>query len=181
MILQQPLAFIDVETTGLDNDIAEIIELGVVIAKFNKENELVVVDQLDVKIHPQHIETAEPQALRINGYNEADWLFAVTLEDAMKTFADKTAGAVFVAHNLTFDYGFIERALKKTGIENRMHYHKLDTIAVAFGVLHDQDDISKFSLKALTEYFGIVNKKAHSAFADAYATYEVFKKLLKLD
>jgi DNA polymerase-3 subunit epsilon len=179
MILQQPLAFIDVETTGLDNDTAEIIELGVVIAKL-KDNELVVIDQLDIKIRPQHLETAEPAALRINGYNEADWLFAVELQDAMKLFAEKTDGAIFVAHNLTFDYGFIERALKKTGVENRMHYHKLDTIALAFGKFSDNDDMNKYSLKALTEYYGIENKKAHSAFADAYATYELFKKLLNL-
>jgi DNA polymerase-3 subunit epsilon len=179
MILTQPLAFIDVETTGLDNDNAEIIELGLVLAKL-KDGELVVTDQLDLKIHPTHIETAEPAALRINGYNEADWMFAVTLEDAMKLFAEKTDGAIFVAHNITFDYGFIERAFKHTGIENKMHYHKLDTIALAFGMLKDNDDMNKFSLKALTEYYGIENKKAHSAFADAYATYELFKKLMNL-
>lgn len=179
MILQQPLAFIDVETTGLDNDTAEIIELGVVIAKL-KDNELVITDQIDLKIRPEHLETAEPAALRINGYNEADWLFAVSLQDAMKNFADKTEGAIFVAHNATFDYGFIERAFKKTGVPNKMHYHKLDTIALAFGILINNDDMNKFSLKALTEYYGIENKKAHSAFADAYATYELFKKLLNL-
>jgi len=178
-MLQQTLAFIDVETTGLDNDTAEIIELGVVLAKL-KDNELVVTDQINLKIRPEHLETAEPAALRINGYNEADWLFAASLQDAMKLFAEKTAGAIFVAHNLVFDYGFIDRAFKTTGIENKMHYHKLDTIALAFGVLIDNDDMNKFSLKALTEYYGIENKKAHSAFADAYATYELFKKLLKL-
>ena len=179
MIFTQPLAFIDVETTGFDSDTAEIIELGVVIAKL-KDGELIVTDQLDLKIHPEHIETAEAGALRVNGYNEADWLFAVTLEDAMKSFADKTDGAIFVAHNLTFDYSFIKEAFKKTGIENKMHYHKLDTITLAFAILHNQDDMNRFSLKALTEYYSIENKKAHSAFADAYATYELFKKLLNL-
>lgn len=179
MIFPQPFAFIDVETTGFDSDTCEIIELGVVIAKL-KDGELIVLDQLDLKIHPQHIETAEPGALRVNGYNEADWLFAVTLEDAMKSFADKTDGAIFVAHNLTFDYGFIKEAFKKTGVENNMHYHKLDTITLAFAILHTQDDMNKLSLRALTEYYGIENKKAHSAFADAYATYELFKKLLNL-
>ncbi len=176
----QPLAFIDVETTGFDPDVAEIIELAVVIAKM-KDGELVVTDQLDVKIRPEHIEDADPQALRINGYNEADWLFAVNLEDAMKSFADKTEGAIFVAHNITFDHGFIAKAFKKTGIENKMHYHKLDTISIAFAVLHGNDDeMNKLSLKALAEYYGIENKKAHTAFADTYATYEVFKKMLKL-
>jgi oligoribonuclease (3'-5' exoribonuclease) len=42
MIIQQALAFIDVETTGFDPEIAEVIELGVVIAKL-KDGELVVI------------------------------------------------------------------------------------------------------------------------------------------
>jgi DNA polymerase-3 subunit epsilon len=179
MIIQQALAFIDVETTGFDPEIAEVIELGVVIAKL-KDGELVVIDQLDLKIRPEHLETADPQALRINGYNEVDWLFAVELKEAMKLFADKTDGAIFVAHNVTFDYGFINQAFKKTEVENKMHYQKLDTISLAFAVLHDNDDMNKLSLKALTEYYEIENKKAHSAFADAYATYELFKKMFKL-
>lgn len=179
MILQQTLAFVDIETTGLEYEKGEIIELGVVFAKL-KDNELTVVDQLDLKIAPKHIETADPQALRINGYNEADWVFAVSIEDALKTFVEKTEGAVFVAHNITFDYGFIEANLRRYGLENKTHYHKLDTLALAFGILHTNDDIGKLSLRALCEKYGIENKKAHSAFADAYATYEVFKKLLNL-
>lgn len=178
-MLNQPLAFVDIETTGLDNTTHEIIELGVVVAKM-KEGELVVTDELNLKIQPKNIANADAQALRINGYNDADWLFAVSLEDAMKEFAKKTEGAIFTAHNITFDYGFIENAFKKTGIENKMHFHRLDTISLAFGILHTNDDIGKLSLRALCEKYGIENKKAHSAFADAYATYEVFKKLMNL-
>ena len=61
-----------------------------------------------------------------------------------------------------------------------IHFHKLDTISLAFGILHTNDDPGKLSLRTLTEKYGIENKKAHSAFADAYATYEVFKKLMNL-
>ncbi len=179
MILPQPLAFIDVETTGFDPEVAEIIELAAVIAKY-KDGELVVTDQLDLKIRPEHIEDADPAALRVNGYNEADWLFAVSLGDAMKLFAEKTEGAIFVAHNMAFDYGFITQAFKKTGVENKMHYQKLDTISIAFTVMKDNDEMNKLSLKALTEHYGIENKKAHSAFADTYALYELFKKMLNL-
>jgi DNA polymerase III epsilon subunit family exonuclease len=178
-MLTHNLAFIDIETTGLDKGTHEIIELAVVIAKM-KEGQLVVIDQLDFKIQPKHIENADPQALRINGYNSADWLFAIGLEDAMKEFAKKTEGAIFVAHNITFDYGFVENAFKKTNIENKMHFYKLDTISLAFGILHTNDDLGKLSLRVLCEKYGIENKKAHSAFADAYATYEVFKKLMNL-
>ncbi len=178
-MLTQPIAFVDIETTGLNRDIHEIIELGLIVARM-KEGELVIVDELDIKIQPKNIAVAEPQALRVNGYNEADWLFATTLEDAMKVFAEKTKGAIFTAHNVTFDYGFIESALTKTGIQNEMHYHKLDTISLAFGVLHTNDDIGKLSLRALCEKYGIENKKAHSAYADTHALYDIFKKLLNL-
>jgi DNA polymerase-3 subunit epsilon len=176
MIFNQPLAFIDVETTGTDADTHEVIELGLVLTKL-KDGALEVVDQLDLKIQPQNIATADPVALRINGYNEADWLFATTLADAMKSFAEKTDGAVFVAHNVTFDNAFIDAAFKKTEIENKMYFQKLDTLSIAFAKLHDADDMGKLSLKALCEKFSIQNARAHSAFADAYATYEVFKKL----
>lgn len=175
-LFNQPLAFIDVETTGTDPDVHEIIELGLVLTKL-KDGALTVVDQLDLKIHPERIEAADPVALRINGYTEADWLFATTLEDALKSFADKTDGAVFVAHNITFDNAFIDAAFKKTGIKNTMYFQKMDTLSIAFAKLHEEGDMGKLSLKALCEKFGIQNARAHSAFADAYATYEVFKKL----
>lgn len=178
-MLQNTFAFIDVETTGLDKDKHEIIELAAVIAK-NKDGIFTVIDELDLKIQPKNIEKADPQALRVNGYNEADWLFAVELEDAMKSFAEKTEGAIFIAHNATFDYGFIEEAFKKTGVQNRMHRYVLDSLSIAFGILNINDDVGKLSLGSLCQKYGVENKKAHSAFADAYATYEVFKAMMKL-
>jgi DNA polymerase-3 subunit epsilon len=139
-----------------------------------------VTDQLDLKIHPARIEDADPGALRVNGYNEADWLFATTLADAMKVFVEKTEGAIFVAHNMAFDHSFVAKAFETTGIENKMHYQKLDTLSMAFAILHGVEDANRLSLGALCDYYSIENKKAHSAFADSYATYELFKKLLNL-
>jgi len=179
MILEQTLAFVDIETTAIDREHGEIIELGVVIAKM-KDGALTVADTLDIKIKPSHIETAEPVALRINGYNEADWLFAVSLAEGMKAFVEKTKGAIFLAHNITFDYPYIEKALIDTGLAHDLHFHKIDTLSLAFGILHTSGDLGKLSLRMLCEQFGIENKKAHSAFADAYATYEVFKKVMNL-
>ncbi len=179
MILQQTLAFVDIETTGLDSDIHEIIELGVVFARI-KDGELVVVDTLDIKIIPKNIEKADPIALRVNGYDEADWLFALDIKDAIKIFSEKSEGTVFLAHNLLFDYSFIQKAFKNNNIENKLHFQKIDTLSMAFGILQNQNDLGKLSLRYLCEKFEIENKKAHSAFADAYALYGVFKKLLNL-
>jgi len=176
------LVFIDLETTGLDIERHEIIEFGCVIAKQieqkNSGPKLEFVEEIEIKIKPRHIETASPEGLKINGYNETDWKDAVALEDALSIISKKTEGSIMVAQNVAFDWAFLEKAFLETNIKSRMHYHKLDTISIAFSKLYDNSDIKKFSLRELTKYFGIENKKAHTALSDARATYELYCKLL---
>ena len=179
----QQLAFIDTETTGLDVEKHEIIQIGCVLVNQEHASTAVnftVADEFEIKIKPERIEDAEMVALRINGYDPADWVFAYTLKEAMTLFAEKTEGAVMVGHNLPFDYAFLMKAFSTTGVPNKMHYHKLDTISVAFAKSKKRDDIDKFSLYHLCNIFGIENKKAHTALADARATYELYKRLMAL-
>jgi DNA polymerase-3 subunit epsilon len=176
------LAFIDVETTGLDADQHELIEIGCVVARqvpqSGKGPMLEILDEFEYKILPEHLETADPESLAINGYTDEKWVGAISLEDAMEKFSDRVRGASFVAHNAFFDYAFIEHAFKKTGVKNFMHYHRLDTVSIAFAKLYDKTEVEKFSLRFLCEYFGVKNKNAHTALSDARATFEVYKKLL---
>jgi DNA polymerase-3 subunit epsilon len=176
------LAFVDVETTGFDPEKHEIIELGLVLVrqKGDAGKEFELIEELEFKIKPEHIDSADPQALKVNGYDPSAWIFGNTLAEAMKAFAIKTEDAIFVAHNVTFDYAFIEKAFKQTEIENKMFYPKIDTISVAFAKLHANPRIDKFRLQKLCEFFGIENARAHSALSDARALYEVYKKLMNL-
>lgn len=176
------LAFIDTETTGLNPDKHEIIELACVIAdqieRPGRGPELKFVEEFEIKIKPTHIENAEPEALRINGYNEADWLFAVDLKNAMEHLSTKAQSAIMVAHNLTFDNGFIERAFETTGVKNLLHFQKLDSLSIAFARFYDKPELDKYSLRALCEYFGIKNEKAHTALADTQALFQVYKRMM---
>ena len=61
-----------------------------------------------------------------------------------------------------------------------MHYHKLDTISIAWAKFHKDTDVIHFSLRELCERFGIKNEKAHTALSDARATFELYKKLMEL-
>jgi len=181
MATPKKLIFIDTETTGLNPDNHEIIELGAIVAEYDPETKMLVEKEIiDLKIKPEHIETAEAIALRINGYNEADWIFAVDLKSAMQKLQKVSEGGIMIAHNMAFDYLFLEHAFRKTGVENKMHYHKIDTISVAFAKLGGVDDIGKYSMYALCDRFGIKNQKAHSAYSDTRALFELFQKLMSL-
>lgn len=176
------LAFVDIETTGLDPDRHEIIELAVVLVRQTGDEgkEFEILEELEFKVKPERIQDADPQSLKVNGYDPSAWIFANTLDEAIKAFSEKTKDAIFVAHNLTFDYAFIEKAFKKTGVPNLMFYPKIDTISVAFAKLHANPRIDKFRLQKLCEYFGIQNERAHSALADTRALFEVYKRLMSL-
>lgn len=181
MATPKKLVFIDTETTGLDPDKHEIIELGVIIAEYDPETKALIEKEIiDLKIRPEHIETAEAVALRINGYNEADWIFAVDLKSAMQKLQKASEGGIMIAHNMSFDYLFLEHSFRKAGVENKMHYHKIDTISVAFAKLGGVEDIGKYSMYALCDRFGIKNQKAHSAYSDTRALFELFQKLMSL-
>lgn len=177
------LAFVDVETTGTDYDKHEIIELALIVVKQiereGKGPKIEILGEYEWKIKPERIEDADEQALRVNGYNEADWIFASDLSSVLKEFNKKAESCTFVSHNLVFDYSFVSKAYQKTGIENNMHYGKLDTISIAFARLYDAPQADKFSLKFLCELLKVENAKAHTALADTRALVEVYKKLMR--
>lgn len=176
------LAFIDLETTGFDPEKQDIIELGCIVAEQvprpGKGADLKIISELELKIQPLNIAAADPEALRINGYNSADWLFAVTLEQALNALNEKAKDCIMIGQNVTFDWQFLQAAYKKTGIKNAMHYHKLDIIPMAFAKHYHDEKLQYFSLKNLADYFGLKNEKAHTALADIRLTFEIYKKLV---
>ncbi|MEK7555752.1 MAG: 3'-5' exonuclease [Patescibacteria group bacterium] len=182
---ERNLAFIDLETTGLELKRHEIIEIGCIVARQIQREpgekggaSLQVIEEFEIKVKPEHFETADPVSLEINGYREDDWKDALSLSAAMQIVAEKTKEANIVAHNVAFDWMFLEKAFEETGVKNMMHYHKLDTIPIAFAKLYDVPEVQKFSLRSLCEYYGIENKKAHTALSDARATYELYRRLM---
>ncbi|HDQ16628.1 MAG TPA: 3'-5' exonuclease [Candidatus Vogelbacteria bacterium] len=177
------LAFIDTETTGLDCQKNEIIELAVILTRLNLNNsqwELETTEEKDWKIKPSRLETADPRALKINGYNEAEWLFAPDLKSVMEDFVRQISGYVIVAHNLIFDWGFLSEAFRLAEVKDNSSHIKLDTLSIAYTKLFNQN-INSLSLKALAEYYEIKNEKAHTALADARVTKSIFCRLMNLN
>ena len=169
-------AFIDIETTGLNLLLHEIIEIGCVVTTPDLE----VIEEIELKIKPERISNADPVALKVNHYNEKDWEQAISFEKAFTILSSKVKDCIMVGHNVAFDAGFMEYVFNKMEMMNPMHYHRLDTVSIAWAKLHHNPNIEHFSLREMCVHFGIKNERAHSALSDARATYELYKKLMEL-
>ena len=59
--------FVDTETTGLDHTKHEMLEIAIVVIENGEKT------TIERKIKPTNLETAQPKALEVNGYNEEEW------------------------------------------------------------------------------------------------------------
>lgn len=170
------LAFIDIETTGLDVTRHEIVQIGFVITT----PRLRIIEKGELKIKAENIENADPVSLKISHYDPTLWSSSYPLSEAMKIFSKKVKDCIMVGQNVCFDSSFLEYAFIKAGIKNSMHYHKLDTISIAWAKVHKKSKITHFSLRELGKNFGIENKNPHDALSDAFTTYLLYKKLMSM-
>lgn len=170
---KRAIAMTDSETTGSVFGLHEILEVGLVVFD---QNTFEIFDTLNIKVKPLHIENAVPAALERNGYNEKDWKDAGTLKEAIKMYVEKTKDCIFCAYNATFDWGFMNEAFRKTEIQDKMDYHRLDLLSVAWARGMDKNE--KWNLKTACEMFGVPPEPdPHNALNGAMTAYELFKKL----
>lgn len=180
------LAFVDLEATGLDPFRCEILEVGIVLAKQQSDSEgkqsIELISEHNIQLKPEHIETGDPKGLEICKYYKRDWSAALPQKEGLLRVAALLDGTVFIAQNVGFDWAFLQKAGHDYGIDfdKLVHYHKLDLASMTFGKFYHEPKLFKFSLREMTEYFGVTNQDAHTALADARATYEVAKKVLSL-
>lgn len=164
---QKPLVFVDVESSGLDPVVNEILEFAAI-----KGSETMVM-----KIKPRRIHTAHPKALEVNGYNEVEWADAVDISVAAPKIIAFLRDAVLVGHNVKFDVGFIESFLKEAGINERIDYHTICTCSIAYVFLVPKG-LESLSLKPVCEFLGLPPEPdLHRALAGATACKRVYETL----
>ena len=115
----------------------------------------------------------------MNGYNVDEWRnTGHRLDNAMDHLLLDAENAVFVAHNVAFDWGFVETALSDVGKKWPGDYHRLCTASLTWPLLA-AGKVEKVRLEVLTAYFGIPHE-AHRAAGDAEAARQVFLQLMAL-
>ncbi|MBX4191077.1 ethanolamine utilization protein, partial [Candidatus Saccharibacteria bacterium] len=107
-VLDGPLVFVDVETTGMSFTRGRVIEVGAIRVEAGE-----VVASFNSLIDPQ----AElPMFItELTGITRDDLAGAPSFYDINSELYDIMQNAVFVAHNVRFDYGFLKQEFKRTG------------------------------------------------------------------
>lgn len=168
------IALIDTETTGLDCRRHEIIDFGMVV--FDSHT-FEIYDTYEAKVKPLRIMDANAKALEVNGYNEKEWKDAITIEELMKEVFKRTQGSTFCAHNMIFDWSFLEQAERDTGITLPFDRHKLDLLTLAWSRI-PHNKVQSWSLKTICTYLRVPPEpKVHRALNGAMAGYGVYKAL----
>lgn len=166
-LTQNTFVVFDLETTGLDVMNNGITEIGAVKI-INGE----IAEQFTTLIKPDYLITQE--VIDVTGITEEMLKNSPKISAVLPDFMKFIEGSTLVAHNSDFDVKFIKRfaSVEDFEIKNPV----LDTMDLSREVVKT---IKRFDLKTIADYFGIVFHH-HRALSDAYATAEIFIKLMKL-
>ena len=158
----------DIETTGFDPYKDKIIEIGAIKLKGRE-----VIDRFSTFVNP---EIVIPQVI-INLTKITDEMVkdAPKIEEVLPQFLEFCEDTTVVAHNAKFDVGFITQKAKQQNLEYTPSV--IDTLHWAKVLL---TDLKRYNLKALSNYFKVSLDNHHRAIDDAFATSEVFQKLLSM-
>ncbi|HUO75807.1 MAG TPA: exonuclease domain-containing protein [Candidatus Paceibacterota bacterium] len=129
---ERPIAITDIETTGLDASVHEIVDLALLVVD---PQSLKIRDEYHARIKPLNIRTGARRALDVIGYSSRAWANAVDLETALTVYAQKAADAVFCSYNVFLTYSFLDAGFKSAGVEDPTDYHRLDLFTLAWSRL----------------------------------------------
>ncbi len=170
----QAVTFVDIETTGLDRTRHEIVEVAAIRVDLHT---LDIQSEYQTRVAPEHLDTADAEALSVCGFSSEAWQGAGTLRDALLSMDPLLDGALVAGHNVTFDWGFLEVGFRRAGLLlPRVDYHRLDTASLAWP-LFATGEVASLSLDTLAQHFGLLRPRPHRALADARLALELARRL----
>ncbi|WP_199911814.1 ribonuclease T [Dongshaea marina] len=173
---------IDVETAGFNASTDALLEIAATTLKMDESGRLMIDETVHHHVAPFEGANLEKSALEFTGIDPYNPLRgAVTEKEALSGIYKvvrkklKLSGchrAVMVAHNASFDHGFVMAASQRAGIKrNPFHpFATFDTAALS-GLALGQTVLAKACRTAAIEFD---NKEAHSALYDTEKTAELF-------
>ena len=167
------LAFLDLETTHLSSSLGEIVEIAIILIKNNE-----VLQIIEHKVKPEHLETAHPRAMEVNGYAEEKWENAISQSECSDLALQHLKNCVVVGHNISFDLKFIRALWNKT---NKIYNPVIPNICTRdLSKQVFKQSINKFRLDDLRDVFGWSKENAHTALKDTKDCCKLFYKCISV-
>jgi DNA polymerase III epsilon subunit-like protein len=176
----------DIETTGLDSHLHDVIELSMYRLEDDAQKTWCLKP-----LNPEHI---DPISLRINGHKLDDLLHKtkegreryleaskviIEVENWMAEDGFPAEKRFLIGQNVGFDKDRLEQLWIKLGSKDSFPIGRriMDTMIIELFFDFCKGQFAEgYSLNNLNKKYGIKNEKAHTAAADVKATKEVFEK-----
>ena len=157
----------DIETTGLNKKYEKITEIAVCKVKEGK-----IIDEFTTFVNPEkHIPEEVQNLTHITDEMVKD---SPTIEEVLPRFIEFTKDSILVAHNASFDVGFISYFAKQEKINFQPYV--IDTLTIA---RENYTSVENHKLGTLAEFLGVELEGAHRAINDTRATAKVFIKMIE--
>ena len=158
---------VDIETNGSKIEKHQIIEIAAVKVKNGK-----IIDKYESLVFTKEI---NPIISELTGIFAKDTVDAPDLKTVMREFKLFLGDAVFVAHDVKFDYNFVSKSLQKVGFESLLN-RSLCSLALA-----ERTIVSfRYALFYLNDTFNLnPNPAHHRAMSDVMTTYGLFNLCMK--
>ncbi|MDY6885196.1 MAG: exonuclease domain-containing protein, partial [Pseudomonadota bacterium] len=166
---EQPYVVVDIETTGGNNSYNRITEIGMVKLIAGEE-----VARYQTLLNPQR--RIPSNITRLTGISDEMVKDAPLFSEVANDIAEFTEDAVFVAHNVNFDYGFIKQEFAR--LEQSFRRPKMCTVRE---MRRTHPGLPSYSLANLTKHFYISMERHHRALSDAKAAAELLKLAFEKD
>lgn len=165
MLLEKPLAFVDIETTGTRLSFDRIIEIGILRVENNR-----IVNTFQSLINPAcHL---PPEITSLTNITQQELEKAPLFSEIKDTILDVLDDCIFIAHNVRFDYGFLKNEFRR--VSNPFSPKHFCTVKLS-RFLYPQ--YAHHNLDSIIERFGFSCASRHRALDDAAVVWEFFKSL----
>jgi len=163
---EQKYCIIDIETNGSKPVSSQVIEIGAVMVQNGK-----IIDHFETFVECAFV---PPYISKITGIEQKDLIGAPSRAKALTMLREFMQDAIFVAHNVSFDYPFLTASFNRFGL-GEIGNPQLCTINLAKRTFKSP----KYGLAYLNESLNIELVTHHRAYSDALSAFFVMQKSLE--
>ncbi|WP_461832414.1 3'-5' exonuclease [Aquifex sp.] len=167
-LLDSTFVVIDLETTGFNVEVADIIDIAAVRVEGG-----IITEKFSTLVYPGYF--IPERIKKLTGITNAMLVGQPTIDKVILDFLDFVKDSIVIGHFIEQDVKFINKYTRSL-LNRKFSNPTLCTLKLARRVY---PGLEKYSLKALAENLGLETNGVHRALKDAVLTAEIFIRMLE--